>query len=218
MRISSEHFRAGRMSGVTGTVGTALRGVFLAALLAFSLDSAVAGSDEAAVFIEEAGAAFLHVANPLEGGAGARTSHVGDFLEQHTALRTIARFTAGRVWRQMTDVQRDAYQLALRDLAARFLVKRVEDAEDPEYRVVRSAELPDNKGFLVTTQLTGAGVSDLMVDWRVTEKDGQFRIVDVIMEGVSLLVTYRSEVAAVLEAERNNIDALIANLRERAGS
>ena len=199
-------------------MGTALRGVFLAALLAFSLDSAVAGSDEAAVFIEEAGAAFLHVANPLEGGAGARTSHVGDFLEQHTALRTIARFTAGRVWRQMTDVQRDAYQLALRDLAARFLVKRVEDAEDPEYRVVRSAELPDNKGFLVTTQLTGAGVSDLMVDWRVTEKDGQFRIVDVIMEGVSLLVTYRSEVAAVLEAERNNIDALIANLRERAGS
>ena len=37
------------------------------------------------------------------------------------------------------------------------------------------------------------------------------------MEGVSLLVTYRSEVTAVLEAEGNDIDALIANLRERSG-
>ena len=218
MRTSSGHFHAGRGTGIAGTVGTALCGVFLAAVLAFGFNPARAGTDEAALFIERAGAEFLHVANPLEGAAETRASHVGDFLEQHTALRTIARFTAGRVWRQMTDSQRDAYQMALRDLAARFLVKRVEDAENPEYRVVRSAELPNKKGFLVTTELTGTGVLDVIVDWRVAEKDGQYRIVDVIMEGVSLLVTYRSEVAAVLEAERNNIDALIANLRERAGS
>ena len=218
MRTSNGHFQAGRMTGVAGTVGAALRGAFLATVLALSFDPARAGTDEAALFIERAGAEFLHVANPLEGAAETRASHVGDFLEQHTALRTIARFTAGRVWRQMTDSQRDAYQAALRDLTARFLVKRIEDSENPEYRVVRSAELPNNKGFIVTTELTGTGVLDIIVDWRVTEKDGQYRIVDVIMEGVSLLVTYRSEVAAVLEAERNNIDALIANLRERAGS
>ena len=56
----------------------------------------------------------------------------------------------------MSDAQRDDYRRALRDLAARFLVKRVEHAESPGYRVVRSREIPGNKGYLVTTELTAA--------------------------------------------------------------
>ena len=195
----------------------AIRSALVAALLAVGAGPAFGGADDAARFIEEAGAEFLAAANPTNGVADTRTSRVGDFLERRTALVTIARFTAGRVWRQMSDAQRDAYRMALRDLAARFLVKRIEYTDDPDYRVVRSAELPDNKGYLVSTKLTGTGSENFAVDWRVAEKDGQFRIVDVIMEGVSLLVTYRSEVAAVLEAERNSVDGLIANLRERAG-
>ena len=179
--------------------------------------TAFGNADDAARFIEEAGAEFLAVANPMNGVADSRTSRVGDFLERRTALVTIARFTAGRVWRQMSDAQRDAYQMALRDLAARFLVTRIEHTDNPDYRVVRSAELPNNKGYLVSTELTGTGSDDFTVEWRVSEKHGQFQIVDVIMEGISLLVTYRSEVEAVLEAERNSIDGLIANLRERAG-
>lgn len=200
-----------------GALAAAIRSALIAALLAVGAGPALGGADDAARFIEEAGAEFLAVANPMNGVADARTGRVGDFLEHRTALVTIARFTAGRVWRQMSDAQRDAYRVALRDLAARFLVKRIEDTNKPDYRVVRSAELPDNKGYLISTELTGTGSDDFTVDWRVDEKDGQFRILDVIMEGVSLLVTYRSEVAAVLEAEGNSIDGLIANLRERAG-
>ena len=195
----------------------AIRSALVAALLAVGAGPAFGNAEDAARFIEEAGAEFLAVANPMNGVADSRTSRVGDFLERRTALVTIARFTAGRVWRQMSDAQRDAYQIALRDLAARFLVKRIEDTDNPDYRVVRSAELSNNKGYLVSTELTGTGSDDFTVEWRVSEKDGQFQIVDVIMEGVSLLVTYRSEVEAVLEAERNSIDGLIANLRERAG-
>lgn len=195
----------------------AIRSALIAALLAVGAGPAFGNADDAARFIEEAGAEFLAVANPMNGVADSRTSRVGDFLERRTALVTIARFTAGRVWRQMSDAQRDAYQMALRDLAARFLVTRIEDTDNPDYRVVRSAELPNNKGYLVSTELTGTGSDDFTVEWRVSEKHGQFQIVDVIMEGISLLVTYRSEVEAVLEAERNSIDGLIANLRERAG-
>lgn len=195
----------------------ALRCIVLACTLVLGPGPVFGSEQDASRFIEEAAAEFLAVAAPRSGNPAARTERVAAFLERRTDLSRIARFTVGRVWRQMSDAQRDDYRRALRDLAARFLVKRVEHAENPGYTVVRSKEIPGNKGYLVTTVLTAVDTEDTEVDWRVDGKNGHFRIVDVIMEGVSLLVTYRSEVTAVLEAKGNDIDALIANLRERSG-
>ena len=213
-RAISGTLRTGPPAGLFRRV---IGGAILAAILTFGTSPTLGSTDEAARFIEEVGAEFLAVASAAGGSVADRTDAVKEFLERRTDLRIIARFTAGRIWRQMSDTQRDAYRLALRNLAARFLVKRIEGTEDPGYTVVRSAELPNNKGYIVTTQLTGTGMSDTPVDWRIARRNDEYRIVDVIVEGISLLVTYRSEVAAVLEARQNDVDGLIANLQERAG-
>ena len=209
--------RQKRFNACVADLCASFRCVLLACALILGTGPVFGNEQDAARFIEKAGAEFLAVAAPQSGNPAARTERVASFLERWTDLSRIARFTVGRTWRQMSDAQRDDYRRALRDLAARFLVKRVEHAENPGYRVVRSKEIPGNKGYLVTTELTAVDMEDAEVDWRVNGKNGQYRIVDVIMEGVSLLVTYRSEVTAVLEAEGNDIDALIANLRERSG-
>ena len=193
-----------------------LAGFALALLLLLLADPARSDTG-AAEFIESVGAEFLAIAGANGETPASRVRRVREFLDNRTELTTIARFTAGRAWRQMSAPQRAEYQAALRDLAAGFLVKRMESTDNPTFRVLRSAALPDQGGILVTTEVSGAGSSDLLVDWRLVERDGQYSIVDVILEGVSLLVTYRSEIAAVLAAERNNIDGLIANLRERGG-
>ncbi len=202
----------------SGRLGSRISAVVLAAVLALAAGPARADADEATRFIERAAAEFLALANPASGDVDRRTRQVAGFLERRTDLPVIARFTAGRTWRQMSDDQRRDYTAAIKDVAARFMVVRLDNADDPGYRVVRSVELPNDKGFLVSTALTGDGSSEFAVDWRLTGTDGALRIVDVIMEGVSLLVTYRSEVAAVLEAERNDIDGLIGNLRARSGN
>ena len=54
------------------------------------------------------------------------------------------------------------------------------------------------------------------VDWRLRVQDDQPVIIDLIIEGVSLLVTQRSEFAAVIE--RSDMDGLLAELRARANS
>ena len=53
----------------------------------------------------------------------------------------------------------------------------------------------------------------LRVDWRLREGAGEPVIIDLIVEGISLLVTQRSEFAAVLE--RGGIDGLLSELRVR---
>ena len=67
---------------------------------------------------------------------------------------------------------------------------------------------------LVSTRVIGGG-PPLKVDWRVRERDdGGLVAIDVIVEGVSLIVTQRSEFAAVIE--RQGMDGLLAELRQRS--
>jgi phospholipid transport system substrate-binding protein len=56
----------------------------------------------------------------------------------------------------------------------------------------------------------------LAVDWRLRDGGGGPVVIDVIIEGVSLLVSQRSEFAAVIE--RSDMEGLLAELQARAGS
>ena len=67
---------------------------------------------------------------------------------------------------------------------------------------------------LVSTRILSEG-PPLAVDWRVRERDDKSLVaIDVIVAGVSLIVTQRSEFGAVIE--RHGIDGLLAELRRRA--
>ena len=54
------------------------------------------------------------------------------------------------------------------------------------------------------------------VDWQISERSGQARVVNLVIEGVSMLATERAEVGAMLEASRGNVDGVIGQLRGRA--
>ncbi|MBQ8661875.1 MAG: ABC transporter substrate-binding protein, partial [Alphaproteobacteria bacterium] len=53
------------------------------------------------------------------------------------------------------------------------------------------------------------------VVWRVLEKDGQYKIVDIIIENVSLAITARNEYTAFIKNNPGGIDALISNLKSK---
>jgi phospholipid transport system substrate-binding protein len=50
------------------------------------------------------------------------------------------------------------------------------------------------------------------VEWLVTDQPGQVLIADIVIEGVSLLVTQREEIGGMLEARRGDVEKLIADL------
>ena len=54
----------------------------------------------------------------------------------------------------------------------------------------------------------------MRIDWRTRETDGNYRLVDVAIEGVSLVVSNRSEFDSVVS--RQGIDALIAQIQGKS--
>ena len=79
--------------------------------------------------------------------------------------------------------------------------------------VVTGAQDAGARGVLVSSALRAAGVQDVKLDWLVSDRSGDLRIVDVVAEGVSLAITQREEFAAMVEARQGDIDRFIADLR-----
>ena len=55
----------------------------------------------------------------------------------------------------------------------------------------------------------------LRVIWRLRQRDGHYRIIDLMVEGVSLVQTQRQEFVSFIRANGGNVDKLIAELKQR---
>jgi phospholipid transport system substrate-binding protein len=134
-------------------------------------------------------------------------------LSQPIDLDLVARLILGRHWRTASDAQREAYlelfrEYALANLASKLHLYRGQGFE------VTDAKVVSEQDAVVTSRILDPGEPPLQVDWRLRARDdGSLVVIDLIVAGVSLIVTLRSEFGAVIE--RQGFDGLLAELRQR---
>ena len=77
-----------------------------------------------------------------------------------------------------------------------------------------SRAAPD--GSVVSSEIVRPnGAPPAKVDWLLTQHDGAYKISDVIVEGVSMAVTQRSEFASVIQRHGGQVQGLITALRQK---
>ena len=130
-------------------------------------------------------------------------------------LNLVARLILGRYWRTANEEQRAEYLKLFRAFALHTLATRLDVYGGQNFEVT-GAKTVDDRDAVVSTRIVGNG-PPVKVDWRVRELDDHSLVaIDVIVEGVSLIVTQRSEFGAVIE--RQGMDGLLSELRRRAES
>ena len=142
-------------------------------------------------------------------------------LEVRTDVGLISRLALGRYWNRLPEAQRQEYQELFREVVIRSFARRLngyaKDANGPieeRFQILGSA--PAGKDdTLVRSKVFPTDGPPLALDWRLRAGDSGPVIIDLIVEGASLLVSQRSEFAAVIE--RRDLDGLLAELRARAG-
>ncbi len=139
---------------------------------------------------------------------------LADILNQGFALPLVARFVLGRYWRRATPEQRDSYV----DLFGKFVIKsysrHIGGFAGSSFDIV-GAEAIGKSDFLVTTNLRRKTGPSFKAGWRVRSIDGEYKIIDVIIEGISMAVSQRQEFAAVLK--RDGIERLLQILAAKVG-
>jgi phospholipid transport system substrate-binding protein len=140
-------------------------------------------------------------------------------LDEGTDLSLLGRLVLGRYWRQANPRQRTEYLRLFRHYMLQTFVQRLRqyagaDLGQPgaRFQIIASRRVGE-RDILVQSRVAPPTSQPLRVDWRLRERPGEPVIIDLIVEGISLLVTQRSEFAAVLE--RSGVDGLLAELRAR---
>ncbi|MBE0531898.1 MAG: ABC transporter substrate-binding protein [Rhodospirillales bacterium] len=137
-----------------------------------------------------------------------------DLLDEHFAVDTIGRWVLGRHWNDATEAERKEYLSLFEDLIVVTYVDRFNSYSGEKLAVSRT--VPATGGdLLVNSQITRpAGGEPLDVAWRVRDYEGQLKIVDVIVAGVSMGQTQRSEFTSVIRRAGGQVEGLLSKLRE----
>ena len=127
----------------------------------------------------------------------------------------IAKFTLGRYWRRASDVQQKEYVHLFEDFIVLAYAARFKDYSGEAFTVGKVREL-DARDALVQSQLALKDGRTIIVFWRVRGKSAP-KIIDVIVEGVSMAITQRDEFSAIINQNGGKIDGLLTALRKKTG-
>ncbi|MBI1775333.1 MAG: ABC transporter substrate-binding protein [Proteobacteria bacterium] len=147
--------------------------------------------------------------------AAARNLRFRELLTKGFDVPAMARFVLGRYWRDASEPERQEYLKLFEDLIVTTYAQRFADYQGESFKVT-GAQPEDDKVVLVQSHILRQGQTQaIRVDWRVLRTDNGFKIVDVVVEGVSLSVTQRSEFASVIQRNGGKISGLLDALRSK---
>ncbi|AWK86632.1 MlaC/ttg2D family ABC transporter substrate-binding protein [Azospirillum thermophilum] len=129
----------------------------------------------------------------------------------------IGRFVLGRFWNQATPQQQDEYQKLFEKMIVATYADRFVEYSGETFKITGSRPEGDTDA-VVTTQIVRPNGPPVNVDWRVRKRDAGFKIIDVIVEGVSMSVTQRSEFASVISSSGGQIEGLLRAMRQKTGT
>ncbi len=177
--------------------------------------------------LADATTATDHIANLSQNAitvlADGQLSETQKAAELHTLfvdgfdIKTLSRTVLGRHWRRADDTQRAAYMQAFERYVVKTYVRRLSQLDELAVEIKGSRAI-DEKDTMVTTVFAGPDGRSLKIDWRVRERDGSFKIIDVVVENVSMAVTQRSEFASLIRSNGGKLDVLIAALKKKAAA
>lgn len=172
-------------------------------------------SDQARSLVEGIGAQVLTILRNDELVRQQKFERLVDVLEGPIDLGLVGRLILGRHWRTASEEQRQEYLQLFRAFALDALASRLHAYQGQEFAVT-GAQVVGDRDAMVASRILSDGRPPLNVNWRLREVDGELVAIDVIVEGVSLIVTQRSEFGSVVE--RQGVEGLLGALRQRVNA
>lgn len=164
--------------------------------------------------IEELRAAVLRDKAAIESDPNRALTVVDEIVSPHVDATRSGRLILGKHWRAATPEQRQQFIDLYRRLLLRTYAIHVSDYTDVAVSYLSTIPLgEEGKEAVVRTRVTRPGKDPANMDYRMTRTESGWKVYDVVANGVSIVVTFRSGVDA--EIQQFGIDGLISRLAER---
>ena len=145
----------------------------------------------------------------------ARVRRVHNILTEGFDLPLISRFVLGVHWRRATAEQRAEYGVLFEQYLVNTYASLLGQYGGETFQIKGERVDGNNKDTIVSSEIIQKRGPVIKVDWRVRGSAGAYKVVDIIFEGISLVITQRDEFASVIRREGVGIEGLLAKLRDR---
>lgn len=137
-----------------------------------------------------------------------RTAEFRKLLNANFDMATIGRFALGRYWKTATPAQQTEYQKLFKTMIVEIYSRRFKEYNGQELEVT-GARADGETDVMVSSSIIPPNGQKVSVDWRVRNN----KVVDILVEGVSMALTQRSDFASVIQRGGGNVDVLLEHLR-----
>ena len=138
--------------------------------------------------------------------AALRTAAEPVFDWREMASRTLAIH-----WQARTEAERAEFTRLFSDLIERAYVTKVERYSGEAVKFV--GDRAEGSLAVVQTRLVPAKGPEVPIDYRLIEKDGRWRVYDVVIEGVSMVSNYRTQFDRVIRS--SSYAELVKRLKDK---
>ena len=139
---------------------------------------------------------------------------VNEVVIPHFDFVSMSKWTLGKTnWRAASEAQRTEFVSEFRTLLVRTYAKALLEYSEQSIEYLPSEENPDSNLVVVKTKINQAGSDAVPIDYRMHVSEGAWKVVDIVVDGVSLVSTYRGSFSS--EIKKNGLESLISKLSKR---
>lgn len=140
-------------------------------------------------------------------------------FNDHFAVEAIGKWVLGRYWSRVSPADQREYLRLFEDYIVASYVDRFAAYTGEKLRILKAVGAA-NEPVTVFSEiaLPGQGAAPVRVDWRIEGTAPDFKVMDLVVEGISMSTTLRSDFGSIMRRSNGDIDGLLAVLRDKATS
>ena len=160
-------------------------------------------SDEILTLISEGRDNFDNDPNVLYGQMGVVMDELVDF-------KILTRGVMGKHYKAATDAQRLGFQQTLRDYLVEVYTKALVKFKSKSIERLPLEKPPTNKAT-ISMEVTTQEDSTFLLAYSVARKESAWLVRNIIVDGINMGLTYRSQFDSMMVSNDNDVDAVIEN-------
>jgi phospholipid transport system substrate-binding protein len=151
--------------------------------------------------------------------AAVREQKFRTLLQTGFDIPRISRFVLGRYWNVANDDQRKQFSELFEDWIVRTYAARFGQYSGEKIQLIGTRNEGPTTTVVVSQFVSPSGAPPAKVEWVVRKTgDNNYTVVDVSIEGVSMALTQRDEIAAVADRNGGTVDGLNRAMQDKIKS
>lgn len=187
-----------------------LASLLVAAAVAVATPAIAGNPAGAKAFIDKVAGQVLAIVKNEAASTAQKQAKLESLFTDKVDINFVAKFVLGKHWRTATPKQQQEYIAAYRPFILKNYAGRLAKYSGQTYTLKNARD--DGDASVVTMAIHDTNGQDVLVDYRIKGD----KIVDIMVEGVSLLTTQRSEFNGIVE--NKGIDGLIEALKKQVAN